>query len=421
MRAMRTFVSGLHRLPDDPTLAYTLMVSAVESLAQDFDAYIPAWEDLEAHRRADIDKALSAADGSVQSMTREAILKHEHLSLKRRYREFTLARVSADYFREAPDGWQPIARWELEPALRQAYDLRSAYIHQLRELPDILLMPLGKSESCNVDRRPALTFLGLYRLTRHVIKAFVAERPKVTKEVYHYQLEEAGIVSLPLVPQYWIWRPMTESSQALRRLEGLLEIAANQLLRQPDALYPDMRAVLAEVEKLLGQAPHTDRPALLGLHALYNLRIADEYRTPGLDTFLERHGEEAARPGPHSITVALVLGATDDWPLDVHQKALDDYFLQRPRPKGLHAPRMIEAAMCLDLAEKYRLADALDDARAAITLAVDAHPANGELRALEAAFDPTTEIVWWKVLLPSADQAEVANSAGEGDIRPIPS
>jgi len=33
MRAIRTFVSGLHRMRDDLALAYTLLVSAVESLA----------------------------------------------------------------------------------------------------------------------------------------------------------------------------------------------------------------------------------------------------------------------------------------------------------------------------------------------------------------------------------------------------
>lgn len=38
MRAMRSFVAGLHRVQDDLGLAYALMVSAVESLAQDSTA-----------------------------------------------------------------------------------------------------------------------------------------------------------------------------------------------------------------------------------------------------------------------------------------------------------------------------------------------------------------------------------------------
>ncbi len=39
MRAIRTYVTGLHRVVDDLELAYTLLVASVESLAQGFDGY----------------------------------------------------------------------------------------------------------------------------------------------------------------------------------------------------------------------------------------------------------------------------------------------------------------------------------------------------------------------------------------------
>jgi hypothetical protein len=51
MRAIKTYVSGIHRIRDDLGLAYTLMVSAIESLAQEFDGYNSAWDDVDERKR----------------------------------------------------------------------------------------------------------------------------------------------------------------------------------------------------------------------------------------------------------------------------------------------------------------------------------------------------------------------------------
>lgn len=410
MRAMRSFVSGLHRLADDPSLAYTLLVAAIESLAQTFDDYEPRWQDLDMRKRVDLDRAIASAATDVQEAFRAAVLKHEHLSLGRRYREFILARVDGGYFRQTGLKGRPVARWELEPALRLAYGLRSAHVHELKRLPDVLTIGAHHNEIASVERQPALTFEGLYRVTRHAIRAFVAEQPKIESEPYNYQLEEAGIVSLPWAEQYWIGRPFSRPSEALPRFEGALEILCSQLMHEPNpALFPDMRPVLAEVERLLGQAPHADRPAMVCLYILYNTQIAPAYRSPGHEAFIEAHIEEASRPGPVTLTLVPLYGEHDDdaWSLPDHQNALDAYFDQRRRANGLHAPRLVEAAMCLHLAEKYRLVGDLDSARTTIARAVETHPGVPALLALEARFNGEAPIDWEAVLLPPAKVSEV--------------
>ncbi|MDQ3205297.1 MAG: hypothetical protein M3Q40_02020 [Pseudomonadota bacterium] len=94
MRAIRTFVSGTHRIVDDLGLAYTLMVSAVESLAQDFDGYESTWLDVDERKRVAVDKSLRRCSAKVVGEVRDAILSVEHLSLGRRYREFVRSHVS---------------------------------------------------------------------------------------------------------------------------------------------------------------------------------------------------------------------------------------------------------------------------------------------------------------------------------------
>ena len=122
MRAIKTYVAGIHRIRDDLGLAYTLMVSAIESLAQDFDGYSSTWEDVDVRKRVPIDEALECVESEVGLEVRAAILTTEHLALGRRYREFVLSHVDESYYRtgDALVGYA-IAQCDLVEALRQAY------------------------------------------------------------------------------------------------------------------------------------------------------------------------------------------------------------------------------------------------------------------------------------------------------------
>jgi len=403
MRAMRTFVAGLHRIPDDLALAYTLIVSSLEALAQDFDGFAPDWSDLEDRKRQAIDAALADVTSSQADAVRAAILKNEHVALARRFRAFVQSHVDTDYFRQPDAGGQPLARHELDAALRQAYRFRSAYIHQQRPLPTPIALPHGHWETTTVERRPALTFQGLFRLTRHVIRAFVAERPKVQKEVYNYSLERAGVVSIEMAPQYWVWRPLADPTDARRRLEGLLSLTASVLNREPNAALVDLRPMLADVERLLPQTAAIKRPALLSIHLLFNLQVTPDLQTPGFEDFLNRHRSEASEPSIEAAIVLTILDEHEHWPLADHRAVLDRYFCERVRPKGLHAPRLFEAAACLALAEKYRLAGDAIGTKHFIAQAVAAHPAHSTLRSFEAIYDGDNVIKWQKILLPPKD------------------
>lgn len=406
MRSMRTLVAGLHRIPDDLALAYTLIVSSVESLAQDFDGFAPTWSDLEDRKRHAIDAALADAASSQADAVRAAVLANEHVALAQRYRAFVQARVDADYFRQSDAGAHPLARFELDAALRQAYGLRSAYIHRLRPLPTPITLPHGHWETTTVERRPALTFQGLFRLTRHVIKAFVAERPKVDKEMHDYTLEQAGVVSMEWAPQYWVWRPLANAAEARRRLEGLLSLTASVLGREPDAKLVDIRPMLADVERLLPQAAAKHRPALLTMHVLFNLLVAPDLRTPGFEAFLEKYGPEASAPSIEALIVLTVLDANQNWSIEDHRAMLELYFAERTRPKGLHAPRLLDAAACLALAAKYQASGDAATAGLLIGRAVETHPSHLVLRDFEATYDEHATTDWRAILLPKDRESD---------------
>ena len=104
MRSMRTYVTALHRLGEDPELAYMLLVASIESLAADFDSGAPNWDEYPEETRLKVDRALEGADGDLAEKVRSALLEVEHKSLGRRYRSFVLEHLTPSYFRGGGTG-----------------------------------------------------------------------------------------------------------------------------------------------------------------------------------------------------------------------------------------------------------------------------------------------------------------------------
>jgi hypothetical protein len=127
MQAIRRYVIGAHRISDDVNLAYALFVMSIESLAQEFDGFEPAWDDYDQNKRGRIDKALGEAREATADKVRAAILANEPVAIARRFREFTLAHVGPSFFREEADkAVGAVSRPDLSIALRQAYSIRSS-------------------------------------------------------------------------------------------------------------------------------------------------------------------------------------------------------------------------------------------------------------------------------------------------------
>ena len=143
-----------------------------------------------------IDSALEHADEITACKVRNALLETEHVSLARRFREFSISHVKGTYFRDEAEGVNGPVNWaDLEEGLREAYRLRSRYIHNLQELPRPLAVSAIPGDTVQVEGRTLFTFQGIARLARHVIFEFVDRQPKLQKEQYDYSGERYGIGS----------------------------------------------------------------------------------------------------------------------------------------------------------------------------------------------------------------------------------
>ena len=404
MRAIRTYVLALHRLGDDFSLAYTLFVASIESLAQQFDKFQPLWEDYDEGRRLKIDSALENADEDTRRKVRIALLETEKVALARRFREFAMAHIGNAYFRaETEDVPAPAGRADLPEALREAYGIRSRYLHTLTELPRPLTVSAIPGDIVRVEGATLLTFRGITRLARHVIKEFVVRQPKLAKEAYDYRPERYGIVNLPMAPQYWIGRSeKLVLSDGVKRLEGFLTQVSSCFNEDKSAVLTDLQPMLQEAERLMASAGEIGRRPFLALYILFDALLSPERKMANLANIERRYGEEITKPSIESMFVYLLLRVSPGWPLDTYREVYDSYFGQRGKKHGLRVPKTLEAGISLELAEQYRRSGDLENARGLLTMAAEHYPAYKPLGELEERFVPDDAIDWFRIIFPGA-------------------
>jgi hypothetical protein len=422
MRAIRRYVNGLHRVADDLDLAYTLLVASIESLAQDFDAFTPTWEDFAQDKREALDKVLSGAPEDVAVGVRRVLLAHEHHALRRRYREFTLAHLRPSFFREEAAGEPaPVRRSDLPGVLERAYKFRSKYVHTLVELPRNLTASPSKRDASLVEGGLALTFHGLARVARHVIGEFVVRAPKVERETLDYRKELPNIIRGQLSFTIWgTWSSGYDHKSARRYLRGFLTEDFTAILTGgPQAMVTptDIRPLVERAETLVPSlAKAEQRLPLLTLYLLFHYYFPPEYHRQKREQLLKKFGSDFNAPSIESMLLHTLFNDPPNWTLEEFEETRLAYFKQRYTKNGLEFGPILEVAVTLFSAELHRREGNIDHARELVSEAVENLPGRTSLLEFERlmAEEPPPAIDWRELLLPAPPEAAPGEAqAGE--------
>ncbi|CAE6696497.1 hypothetical protein [Paraburkholderia domus] len=402
MSAIRRYVTALHRLSDDLDLAYTLFVAAIESLVQKFHGTPPVWEDLDQRKSRPIDKVLKDATSDLANAVRTAILSGEHVALGRRFREFSLAHVGDQFFRnDAAKSILPPGRGDLTIALKNAYDIRSGYIHTLKAIPGLLASPRTLAEVMHIDGSPHLTFEGLARVARSVILEFIRRSPTSEREEFNYTNDFPNLLRMQLAPNMWIGNPANlTADSAYLYLNGFLQEVEQQQLH-PETPVTDIRKVTEKIDSLLpALAKPEQRLPLVTLHYWFSHWLPVEEREGAikrLGTYLSELDAESAE----AFFLYVYEGRLPPWPAETCEALFNTYSRLRYREKRLNAGSLLGAAGLLAVAEKFRLAEKDNEARRLIARAVEEFPGMARLREFESGLEKSLpSIGWWEVLLP---------------------
>lgn len=404
MRAIRRYVMAMHRIGDEIDLAYALLVASIESLVQEFDGFAPVWDDYAQDKRKVIDRALVGAPDDVAGNVRKAILSKEHVALARRFREYTREHLKPSFFREeARLDHRPAGHTAIMRGLRNAYDLRSAYVHKLAPLPRMLKFGHGYADVAAIEDEPFLTLHGLARIARHVILGFVAESEKKVTEKHDFAADYPNVITLPLAGMYWLPVPSAFKPERIHKfLSGFLQEIGHVHSSGGTHHAPDMRAVIEEASSLFTSVDKTRRRRILALQILFSVFLPDEEKNEWQER-LNPHLSMLDNPSIESLVVHFIAvpGATP-WPIGTSDRLLHEYHAQRFRKNGIDAGATVGCAMVLWLAEQHRVAGNEDRARALVKLAIEEYPAMKRLLDVEArgAGAQMHEIDPWKTVGP---------------------
>jgi hypothetical protein len=355
MRAIRQVVDAILIVDEDATLAYTLMVAALESLGQTVAPPRSAWSEYDRSKRARIEAATVGLSEKRTKRIQDAVLANEHLHLQRRFVAFVLGHVEPDFYRnEAVGAIRPMPATALPAALRHAYALRSRNIHALESIAPEIWMAAHRSDTASVEGNSLLSLEGLARVSRHVIRRFIARAPRGVDPGFNYRSALPGIIRMPLAPQHWIQFPQGfNQNTAPAVLDGMISYLIEGISGRSETGLVDMTAVIAKIEQsVLGLSDHQARLPMAGIVALWQNFAAPEKRAKLKQKLIGRLSDDLRQPSIVAFALSLLLGQKRDWSTD---QTLDlSAARRRERLSGARQPmpERIDAALHLVAADQ---------------------------------------------------------------------
>lgn len=389
IRAIRKVVDATFLVGEDPTLAYTLLVAALESLAQHATSPegMRSWDTYDPTKRKIIDAALAKVPPEQGHTIRDAVLEVDQLSIARRFQNFTLDHIRPSFYREEAQGaLRPIRSYDLPHALKVAYRLRSRNIHELQGLaPELWAIP-DRADTLQFEGRAVLSLEGLTRVARHVITAFVERSPDDLDSSFDYRDHLPGVVRVQFAPQYWIAQAASFTpATAPNYLNGFLEIL---LSPEPSKALPDLSPVLEKIEGLLSAENNPDRRRpMVALYGLWDLLLPPAHRRPDADAMRGRFASDLDDATIVSFAVHVLASSPIEWEITDLLSLVERRRDELRRGKGQQLPARLDTALLLVTAG--RSWDEGDHAAAKdlVAEAVESLPGEDALLQLESLMD----------------------------------
>jgi hypothetical protein len=382
---MRRIVTAGVRVAEDPTLAYTDYVAALERLSSDFAPPSLTWDRLDSRKRSILSPALLPLNPADQERLQAAVLEAERAGIKHRYVEFILAHTQESFFREeAAKAHHPVWRPGLRRVVGRSYDARSKSLHELQQLAMGSWLLVGGAETATPPTSPTmLTHAGLSRLARHVVRTFVDNASTQLDTEYRYREHLPNVIQVTLAPTMYIGmpgaiQPATAAARASQFISHMIELVAG---RETSGV--DMRTGLAEIETMLTthREPFVREP-ILAIYLLWHRLTPPEMHRSSSENVLQVAERELSGPNWCSFAVAVLLDVTPPWSAAECLALAESRYEQLQANRPLELPERMDAGLWVMVAQHHNLdGEHHTEARDAIAKALDCCP--GHLQLLE--------------------------------------
>lgn len=351
MSCIRSYCASIRLLGEDPNLAYCVLIFALESLSQNYDKYEPVWGDYNDQIRSKLEKIFCEIDDENAEEIRNILSCESHLKLMQRFLHFIKEHINDEFFFDNEvKGKIPFD--DVEPALKNAYNIRSKYAHQLK----IIIDQSTTDDSSKVSdfyrhlHEPFFTYSGLLRLSRHVIFNLVHMLEKVEAEKIDWIDFLPGVIKVPLGPEFWMSK--LESLKCLSakdRLEGFIEGLSKSVVY-------DIKDVMDMYINQFHNVKEDLRKPIFALCVLWTNVIGhDDDCMEKYEKFIEENKErfnDCCIENMFMLTIPLKKSYSFMWDTDLVDKNLQAYISKKHKQNSYLFPAVNETLMYI-IAEEF--------------------------------------------------------------------
>lgn len=393
MKAIRQYYNSILLLNVNKDLAYTSLVTIGESLAQEVDGYESEWEDCDIKLAQGLNPILERLAEGDRNAIKSELLKHMHTKLAARYHDYFMSKIDDSYFIENAIGvGKPCVKGQLSRAIKNAYSVRSKYVHELRCLPkEIQWQYVG--EICSTEKGITLTFEGLVRLNRFVILKTIETMESVEKEDINYFKLLPGVINVAIAPQYWIWKDAGYNIQSADDyLEGFFQVLEPGYFGKEVNL-PDLDVICEKIKDILKgmNGDSKKKIPLVVFLMMYNKLRPKEGRVCGK---ISRICEEVMGI-PDIQTIAYYLFFEGELPSDISilEELFDDYMKKKYTKSKFRFPKALEAEISCLILNTYLENKEVEKYHERLKDLIGEYPGNQYLVGILKQFEESKEIL----------------------------
>lgn len=355
--------ASIRLLGEDISLAYSMLVYCLESLAHSYDSYTPVWDDYKEDKKNALEKVFRTVDEETVEKIKGILIKDEHFKLSKRFQEFVVGHIGEDFF-NYNEKRKIVGKEEFRVALVNAYNIRSKYAHMLKPLMKHLRMSefSKNADVFEFQHNVYFTYSGLLRVVREVIYNFTFLLQKTGFEAFDWKGAIPGCVEFEAAPYYWIWKMDSNKGEGAKaRVEGFVET----FVRYQNKI-PPMDDVIKMYLSHLGEMKEENKLAAFTLCCLYVGKIEnaeDETKTL-FNAIYEKNKSLLDKCSIYGLLISVMkvsLSISEAWNLEECEKVVNAYCKKRYKASRLKLPKEIETMIYLEISNCFEGDDEKDN------------------------------------------------------------
>ena len=348
---------SINSLNENISLAYSMLVYCLESLAQNYDSYIPVWDDYKEDKKNALEKVFKTMDSEHVEKIKEILIRDEHLKLSKRFCMFIEKNVNEDFFNNQ-QGRKIVGRDEFSVALSNAYNSRSKYVHTLKPLIKHLTNArISKlNDIFESEHDIYFTYSGLLRVAWDVIYNYTLSLPEVKSELdLDWEAEIPGVFDLEDVSYHRIVGIMDNESGICAKKN--LEDFVNCIVYYRDKI-PKMDDLIKMYMTHLDSMKTDNKTAAFTLICLYvkminNIEEETENKFPRL---FDKNKKLLEKCSIYSLIIKVMgvdLELHSEWKMEECELIVNEYCKKRFKRKNIKLPKEIEIMIFIEMAIGY--------------------------------------------------------------------